>query len=72
MSQYRIVDDVTYTPGQYVQTWNSTTGEVLTMTTTVLSGIDYGSSAAQSAAITLINGCPANEGRFIGHAPNPH
>lgn len=68
---FNIVDNVTEEPFRYPLTWNSTTGEVLTVTTTQAASIDFGTQQSQSAAITLINNCSANAGKFIGHVPPP-
>lgn len=70
-TQYHIVDNVTSDPERYLLTWNTTIGEVLTTTTEYIQALPFSSPDLRDAAITKINNCAANSGKFIGHVPPP-
>lgn len=69
---FYIWDNVHSEPAKYPYSWNSTTGEILSVGWVESSSIDFGSSDARAAAITKINNCAANAGKFIGSVPPKH
>lgn len=68
---YSIVNYPFNDPLLWVKQYNTTTGEVLQTTTNEMERVLFNDSSARDAAITLINNCSANSGRFIGHVPPP-
>lgn len=68
---FKIADIVHSDPPLYMVTYNATTGEVLTKDADYANGFIFTDATVRDNAITLINSCSSNAGKFTGHVPPP-